>query len=371
MSAQSVKWEAGLMVGGTGYQGDLVANTIPDFGEIGTEYAFILNRRLNDHLGLRFQAAYASYNGQDDYRFRGFSFEGELLQFHTALKWAPSLLSKGALQPYLLAGIGVSYVDVRASFPSTEDEDLLLKIKADEADASSQVLPVMPIGIGATFDLSPRFALMGELGTQSFFSDHLDAISQTANPDANDWLSFARAGLVMRFLPKDSDRDGIADEVDACPDVKGAPTAAGCPDADLDGVEDLEDLCPEVAGSRLLNGCPDQDMDGIADLHDKCPYQKGPKSAEGCPDWDEDGLTDLEDRCPRLPGLAAREGCPVLDTNADGRLEDEAAVSMLYITAEVLERIDEHHRLYEYLLNGLILHLKEEPAISTEPEFDF
>ena len=47
----------------------------------------------------------------------------------------------------------------------------------------------------------------------------------------------------------------------------------GCPDSDGDGVADNLDKCPDVAGDPRNAGCPftDSDGDGVADKDDKCP----------------------------------------------------------------------------------------------------
>ena len=56
----------------------------------------------------------------------------------------------------------------------------------------------------------------------------------------------------------DQDKDGVADEMDACPDQPGYSTAEGCPDRDLDGIADGVDLCPEESGlTETFMGMPD------------------------------------------------------------------------------------------------------------------
>jgi len=114
----------------------------------------------------------------------------------------------------------------------------------------------------------------------------------------------------------DKDNDGIADKDDACPDVAGKPEFKGCPDTDGDGIIDSEDACPTVFGLKELKGCPDKDGDGIADKDDKCPDVAGKKEFAGCPDRDGDGIIDSEDACPDVKGLAKFNGCP--DTDGDG-----------------------------------------------------
>ena len=130
--------------------------------------------------------------------------------------------------------------------------------------------------------------------------------------------------------PPDSDGDGILDQDDACPRVRGVPSADpklnGCPapvDSDGDGIFDGDDACPREPGKASAdpkhNGCPDSDGDGIFDGDDACPREPGvadpdPKK-NGCPaDRDGDGIPDAVDACPDKPGDRdpdpAKNGCP-------------------------------------------------------------
>ena len=105
----------------------------------------------------------------------------------------------------------------------------------------------------------------------------------------------------------DADGDGIEDCVDGCPltPVKGAdgklippPVCDTChakPETDKedkDGYED-EDGCPEL----------DNDKDGLLDNVDACPNIPGPPETKGCPDKDGDRIHDGEDVCPDVPGV--------------------------------------------------------------------
>lgn len=135
----------------------------------------------------------------------------------------------------------------------------------------------------------------------------------------------------------DRDDDGIRDDVDACPDVKGElqsdPSKDGCPPSDRDGdqVLDIDDACPNSPGEpnadATRNGCPkDTDDDGLFDTADACPTVKGEPSPDpkknGCPkDRDDDGIADSVDACPGEKGPANKDpkwnGCPD-DPDADG-----------------------------------------------------
>lgn len=111
----------------------------------------------------------------------------------------------------------------------------------------------------------------------------------------------------------DKDNDGIADNEDRCPDVKGTAALKGCPDADGDGVADLDDKCANTkAGTKVdATGCPlDSDKDGVLNDVDRCPDAAGPVALKGCPDSDGDGVADIDDRCPKVKGTMENKGCP-------------------------------------------------------------
>lgn len=117
------------------------------------------------------------------------------------------------------------------------------------------------------------------------------------------------AASLIRFEADDSDRDGIADEVDRCPDqaedIDGFVDEDGCPDPDNDhdGIPDLADKCPDVAedkdGFEDEDGCPDvdNDRDGIPDHFDHCPNDpetiNGIDDDDGCPDVGQ-GLVKID-----------------------------------------------------------------------------
>lgn len=118
---------------------------------------------------------------------------------------------------------------------------------------------------------------------------------------------------------KDSDGDGIVNNLDECPTVPGLRHFNGCNDTDRDGVWDCKDACPHLYGELNNQGCPvngkDSDKDGLIDEIDKCPFLKGTAKMGGCPDSDKDGISDLEDYCPFLKGEKATNGCPNMNKN--------------------------------------------------------
>ncbi len=122
---------------------------------------------------------------------------------------------------------------------------------------------------------------------------------------------------------KDSDKDGVYDKIDMCPNTPKnvAVDALGCPiDSDGDGVPDYLDLCPGTSEKAygLIDsvGCPiDSDGDGVPDYLDECPdtpaEARGFVDEKGCEiDTDGDGVPDWKDECPTVAGPKYNKGCP-------------------------------------------------------------
>ena len=193
--------------------------------------------------------------------------------------------------------------------------------------------PYIKVGGGYTAyesrfdDKEGGFKALAGGGINFWFTDHLGVNLQTGyhhgfQKNGTDYFQHS-AGIVIKFGAKDTDKDGIPDNKDACPEVPGLKEFNGCPDTDGDGIPDKDDACPQVKGPKEFNGCPDTDGDGIPDKDDACPEVAGPKKFNGCPDTDGDGIPDKDDKCPDVAGPAENGGCPWPDTDGDGVLDKD------------------------------------------------
>jgi outer membrane protein OmpA-like peptidoglycan-associated protein/opacity protein-like surface antigen len=138
---------------------------------------------------------------------------------------------------------------------------------------------------------------------------------------------------IVVVAPKlDTDRDGVFDDDDRCPnepeDRDLFDDTDGCPDPDNDGdgIPDASDKCAMEAedkdGFQDEDGCVDRDNDndGISDAQDACPTEvedrDGYRDGDGCPDPDndKDGIPDVADKCPNdaevINGVDDDDGCP-------------------------------------------------------------
>jgi OOP family OmpA-OmpF porin len=131
---------------------------------------------------------------------------------------------------------------------------------------------------------------------------------------------------------KDSDGDGVADDVDGCKeqaeDVDQFEDNDGCPEADndKDGLLDAADRCPveaeDIDQFEDSDGCldADNDKDGVVDTADTCAMNAEDmdkfEDSDGCPelDNDKDGIPDEKDKAPdaaeTFNGYQDRDGAP-------------------------------------------------------------
>ena len=167
-------------------------------------------------------------------------------------------------------------------------------------------------------------------GLTNFYTAPYDGVfhHQIVGATLGLWLTKTNAHSQPK-VKKDSDGDGIPDDVDLCPYQAGTVARQGCPvpDTDGDGIDDEHDSCKTVPGVAKYHGCPvpDTDGDGIDDEHDSCKTIPGVARYHGCPvpDTDGDGIDDEHDSCKTVPGLAKYNGCPIPDRDGDGVNDEE------------------------------------------------
>ena len=226
------------------------------------------------------------------------------------------------LLPY--ASIGASYL--MFGFESENIQSSYLDLKNGGEKSSL----VYNIGAGLKYKINDIFYINVGLGYNFIQNDNIDAVK------FGDYEDFYLSGLIgvsyRVWNEKDTDKDGISDDVDKCiyeaEDFDGYQDDDGCPDNDNDGdgISDLADNCPNKAedfdGYQDNDGCPDpdNDSDGILDADDECPNLKEDmddfEDEDGCPDVDNDGdgILDVNDDCvnerENFNGYLDDDGCP-------------------------------------------------------------
>lgn len=380
-------WEIGVSGGITAYAGDVNAEKFYDLENKDLAAGFLVRRHLGPIWAFRFNYLGGRISGDESGFTEPFWRKERAFQFHTIFHEASLSLEwdifgrrrrngwrfRKIFSPYLFAGAGYNYFTPETNyndFPEQNPSVPADRILADKNHGADQPVPVIVAGGGFKWDISRYWLLGFEVGLRPAFTDRLDGVDVSGNPNGRDWYAFGGITLSHRIREVDTDRDwipnrkdkcplapgframkgcpdadgdritdaeddcpeqpgvpsargcpdedgdGTRDSLDLCPGVVGLLTQCGCPDGDGDAVPDIEDVCPRDSGVVALFGCPDRDSDGLADRNDDCPFAKGPVATGGCPDADGDGLADLVDGCPNQAGLLQFLGCP--DTDGDG-----------------------------------------------------
>lgn len=256
-----------------------------------------------------------------------FSVEPEVMYsaYTYRAEYPTALLQKGEIN-YLSVPILLKlHLGKALAITAGPQFDLVMNVNDDlDANRSTDDFTGTSLGINGGLEFYPhgRAVIFGR------YTYGLDNMDNRATADANtDYLnSNFQIGVKLRlfgkFIPADTDEDGIPDKSDNCPSEAGFERYAGCPipDTDKDGINDEQDKCKDVAGLAKYMGCPipDTDKDGINDEQDKCPNQPGIAKFNGCADTDNDGIIDDNDKCPTVAGVAEYMGCPIPDRDKDG-----------------------------------------------------
>jgi outer membrane protein OmpA-like peptidoglycan-associated protein len=266
-------WEIGATAGAANYLGDLVRPATFTFQETNLYGGLFLRRNVDEHWSLRLGANYARLSGDDlnfieeaDRRGRNFSFKTNLFEGNGLIEYSPfpRLNSAGEARkvlPYFFAGLGLAYTKPDVNFNEGSTTVDAATIARDRADVKN-IAVAFPFGAGFRFPIGDKHQVGIEAGMRPVQSDYIDGISQTANPNKNDW--YILGGLTYSYRlgsnAKDSDGDGVPDKKDQCPDVPGVSANKGCPavsDSDGDGIPNDKDRCPYAAGPATSNGCPE------------------------------------------------------------------------------------------------------------------
>ncbi len=365
MQLNAQNWELGLNLGASIYQGDIVEPSIAtDNAQLA--YGLFIQRNFSDKVGVRLGYNLGKFAADDrDYdRFVEGSdlpidFETSFSQLHLRLDWnllgkyktfynkdgerlsdslvmlnnqplydrdgemySADVKRKRSWSPYVAVGPALTFSNDNMHSEDINGFNAYVNRDGYNDDLTEDIGPFFTAvaGGGINFYLGESTKLGVEWMFGIPFTDYLEGISETRDPDDGDWYSMPMIKLSTSLAAKDTDGDGILDKNDKCPETPGLEKLNGCPDMDGDGITDRADKCPETPGLRALRGCPDTDGDGIADQEDDCPQLAGIEALNGCPDSDGDGVIDPEDNCPSVAGPLNLAGCP--DTDGDGIIDN-------------------------------------------------
>jgi hypothetical protein len=211
------KWELGLNAGPFLYQGDLAPSATGSWKTWRPGISLYGNRILSNAFALRTSLTFAGLHG-DDTKYsspawrseRALNFSTSLTEISETLVW--DILGNNAnhyttrFSPYVFGGIGYSFLRVRrdASKYNTsyfgEESTVTNGLEADLAHNIPRGIPVIPMGIGVRYSISPALSLTAESSYRLTFTDYLDGFSKVADPSKNDHYYSFSIGVVYTFF---------------------------------------------------------------------------------------------------------------------------------------------------------------------------
>ncbi|MCD6162068.1 MAG: OmpA family protein [candidate division Zixibacteria bacterium] len=337
--ANAVEWKSRMggglrgplfspMIKGNNYTG---ANSMEPFMMgLGTNLEVKYGLTNNIVLGLSggYWYSYDDITAADDQSFKlckDANASAKLKMIPLSLTGQFYFIPESNIQPYLLGGFGIDMakyenLDSTGEFSST---DLNVKVGAGIN---------FWVGESFTFDVGGRFSYLLSNMSNSYtgaIPTSLQGVAMDA-ADTRPFLAILEPGINLTYYfggARDTDKDGIKDKFDQCPDT---PLGAivdefGCPlDSDGDGIYDGIDHCVETPKGAFVDeiGCPlDSDQDIVPDGIDLCPDTPIGVAVDiyGCPlDEDKDGIPDFKDQQLDTPAGAIVDSLGIaLDTDGD------------------------------------------------------
>jgi hypothetical protein len=211
------KYEIGASIGSFVYMGDLTPSRFGSFRTARVGVTLHGSKVLSPSFLLRLNLAIGGLRGDDaaydhpEYRQqRAFTFRSRVIELTPMLVWNPlrSNYSDKGLSPYLFGGAGLNFVRIRRDWSRFNaeyfDEDLNARLAQDIDHSLPRVMPVVPVGIGVRYGVSPRLAVNAEAAYRFTFTDYLDGFSQAANPDRKDNYHTISVGAIYRIGKKNT-----------------------------------------------------------------------------------------------------------------------------------------------------------------------
>jgi hypothetical protein len=213
------KHEFGLTAGMFIYHGDLTPERAGAFKSPGFALNVFYNRILSRSFSLRTNLAIGKVTADElnydhpEYRQqRAFRFKTRVTELSEMLVWnvlANNYNEKRTISPYLFAGAGISFLNIRRDWSRFNpeyfagDSALLTGLQEDSLHSLPRSTPVIPVGLGIRFPISSRLSVMAEASYRIMFTDYLDGFSKAANPDKNDNYSNYAIGVIYTLGGRD------------------------------------------------------------------------------------------------------------------------------------------------------------------------
>ena len=208
------KYEFGINLGFTVYQGDLTPERLGSFKTqklaLGLHAGKLISPSFSvraNFLRGRLKGDDALYSTPEFRQQRNFNFSTPVTEFTGQLVWNPlrkNYTDKG-FSPYFFAGAGLAFLKIKrdwsglnTTYFNSETSTIFSGLASDTAHSVPHIIPVIPLGMGVKYFLTPKLALNAEAAYRLGYTDYLDGFSEAANPDKKDHYLNYSIGIIYR-----------------------------------------------------------------------------------------------------------------------------------------------------------------------------
>jgi hypothetical protein len=195
--------EIGVQAGTLIYQGDLSEGALGSYKSLHPAVGIYVSKSLDNYFAVRATLTRGKLSADESTiadpewrQQRNFSFKTPVTEFYGSLVWQPfgknNEENTRRLSPYLFAGAGISFLRIQRDWSRLNTNyfdaksEVVTGMGYDTMHATPRVLPIVPVGAGVQYVISPRLALNLE-GTYRFTtSDYLDGFKFSANANRKD-----------------------------------------------------------------------------------------------------------------------------------------------------------------------------------------
>lgn len=206
------KYEWGIGAGISVYQGDLGPTEWGAYKSVSPAVQAHISRLFSPAFALRANATFGQFKADDlksaskePYRdYRRYNFKTTFAELSAMLQWTPFAKANWRLNPYVMGGAGVSFVNVKNDWSKIDyshfrGENLPERLAEDEKHSHNFPTLVLPIGLGFKYDIRPKTSLSLEWMNRVTVTDYLDGFSKAGNSGKNDRYSTIMLSLNFRF----------------------------------------------------------------------------------------------------------------------------------------------------------------------------
>ncbi len=210
-------YEVGINFGTLIYQGDLAPNGAGYTKTLKPTIGVFVSKSLDEYFSLRANLNIGKITADDLKYTSPWYKQARALNFSTSITELSGTLTwnifgdhfgndQRRFSPYLFAGAGLAFTHVKRNWSGFNanafggnKSDVSLGLGKDTLHATPSIIPVLPIGAGVKYMLTPQLFFNAEFTYRITATDYLDGFSYVANAKKNDYYYGLTIGISYKF----------------------------------------------------------------------------------------------------------------------------------------------------------------------------